>query len=99
MNTQKLTSDRQSIETQQRTVQTLRKIERKTEIQEDNRKRKRKLQTGMSTDSNTGIQTRAVAQHIDNETNAEQLQGAPNPDMNPGVELHKTKEDAIKEFV
>ena len=53
----------------------------------------------MSTDNNTGIQMRAMAQCIDNEAEAEQLQGAPNPDMNPTVELHKTKEDTIKEFV
>ena len=53
----------------------------------------------MSTDNNTGIQTRAMAQHIENEANPEQLQGAPNPAMNPTVELHKTKEEAIKEFV
>ena len=53
----------------------------------------------MSTESNTGIQMRAMAQHIDNKANAEQLQGTPNPDMNPTVELHRTKEDAIKEFI
>ena len=53
----------------------------------------------MSTDNNTGVQTRAMAQHIENEANPEQLQGAPNPAMNPTVELHKTKEEAIKEFV
>ena len=50
-------------------------------------------------DNNTGVQTRAMAQCIDNEADPEQLQGAPNPDMNPTVELHRTKEDAIKEFV
>ena len=53
----------------------------------------------MATDNNTGIQTRAMAQRIENEADAEQLQGPPNPDMNPTVELHKTKEEAIKEFV
>ena len=53
----------------------------------------------MSTDNNTGIETRAMAQHIENEADIEQLQGPPNPDMNPTVELHKTKEEAIKEFV
>ena len=53
----------------------------------------------MSTDSNTGVQTRAMAQHIDNEVDPEQLHGAPNPDMNPAVELYRIKEDAIKEFV
>ena len=53
----------------------------------------------MSTDNNTGIQTRAMAQHIENKANPEQLQDAPNPAMNPTVELHKTKEEAIKEFI
>ena len=53
----------------------------------------------MSTDNNTGIQTRAMAQCIENEANLEQLQGVPNPAMSPTVELHKTKEEAIKEFI
>ena len=39
----------------------------------------------MSTDNNTGIQTRAMAQRIENEADTEQLQGLPNPDMNPTV--------------
>ena len=52
----------------------------------------------MSTDNNTDIQMRAMAQHIENEANPE-LQDAPNPAMNPTVELHKTKEEAIKEFI
>ena len=47
----------------------------------------------MSTD-NTGIQMRAMAQCVENE-----LHGPPNPDTNPPVELHKTKEEAIKDFV
>ena len=53
----------------------------------------------MSTDNNTGIQTRAMAQSTENDTDAEQLQGPPNPETNPTVELHRTKEEAIKEFV
>ena len=75
---------------------------KKTDIQDSNSKngeKKRHPWTGMSTDSNAGVQTRAMAQRIDNEADPEQLQGAPNPDMNPTVELHRTKEDAIKEFV
>ena len=47
----------------------------------------------MSTD-NTGIQMRAMAQRVENE-----LHGPPKPDTNPPVELHKTKEEAIKDFV
>ena len=61
----------------------------------------------MSTDNSTGIQTRAMteAQCIEGEANREltnnqeQAQGAPNPAMNPSVDMHKAKEEAIKEFV
>ena len=40
-----------------------------------------------------------MAQRVDNETNPEQLQREMDPAMNPTVELHRTKEDAIEEFV
>ena len=55
----------------------------------------------MPTENNTGIQTRAIAeaQRIENEANPDQLQDAPNPAMNPTVDLHRTKEEAINEFV
>ena len=61
----------------------------------------------MSMDNSTGIQTTAMteAQHIEGEANRElannqeQTQGAPNPAMNPTVDLHKAKEEAIKKFV
>ena len=53
----------------------------------------------MSTDNNAGVQTRAMAQGIENEADTEHLQGLPNPGMNPTVELHKTKDEAIKEFI
>ena len=53
----------------------------------------------MSTENDTGVQTRAMAQWVDNEANPEQLQRAMDPAMNPTVELHRTKEDAIEEFV
>ena len=49
----------------------------------------------MSTENNIGVQTRAVAQRVDNEANPEQVQKA----TTPKVELHRTKEDTIKEFV
>ena len=51
----------------------------------------------MSTENNTGVQTRA--QWVDKEANPEQLQRAVVPAMNPTVELHRTKEYAIEEFV
>ena len=52
-------------------------------------------------ENNTGIQTRAMAeaQRIENEANPDQLQDTPNPAMKPTVDLHRTKEEAIKEFV
>ena len=53
----------------------------------------------MSMDNNIGVQRRAMAQCIENEAEVEQLQNPPNQDLNPTVELHKTKEEAIKEFV
>ena len=55
----------------------------------------------MPTENNTGIQTRAMVevQCIENEANPDQLQDTPNPAMNPTVQLHRTKEEAIKEFV
>ena len=50
-------------------------------------------------ENNTGVQTRAMAQRVDNEANPEQLQRAMDPAMNPAVELHRTKEDTSEEFV
>ena len=49
----------------------------------------------MSTENNIGVQTRAMAQWVDNEANPEQVQKT----TTPMVELHRTKEDNIKEFV
>ena len=61
----------------------------------------------MSTDNNTGVQTRAMAeaQCVEGEgnrelsNNPEPAQGTPNPAMNPTIDLHRIKEEAIKEFV
>ena len=53
----------------------------------------------MSTENNTGVQTRAMAQWVDIKANPEQLPRAMDPAMNPTAELHRTKEDAIEEFV
>ena len=61
----------------------------------------------MSTDNTIGVQSRAMteAQCIEGKANREltnnpeQIQGTPNPTMNPTVDLHKTKEEAIKELV
>ena len=53
----------------------------------------------MSADNNAGIQMRAMAQRIENQANPEKLPGTANPAMNPTVELHRTNEETIKEFV
>ena len=47
----------------------------------------------MPTD-NTGVQTRAMAQHTDSEP-----QEAQNQNVNPTVELYKNKDESIKDFV
>ena len=53
----------------------------------------------MSTENNIGVQTRAMAQRVDKEANPEQVQKATDQATTPIIELHRTKEDAIKEFV
>ena len=53
----------------------------------------------MSIENNPGVQTRAMAQPVDNKANLEQVQRAVDPTINPTVELHRIKEEAIKEFV
>ena len=45
----------------------------------------------MSTENNIGVQTRAMAQRVDNEANPEQMQGAMDQATTPTVELHRTK--------
>ena len=60
----------------------------------------------MSTE-NTGIQTRAMAeaQCVEDEANQdpinnlERAQDTQNPARNPTVDLHRTREEVIKEFV
>ena len=56
-------------------------------------------QKGMSTENNIGVQTRAMAQWVDNEANPEQGQKRADQATTPTVQLHRTKEDTIKEFV
>ena len=57
------------------------------------KEKSREGQTEMSTD-NTGVQTRAMAQRSDSEPQETQ-----NQNMNPTVELYKTKDDSIKDFI
>ena len=65
----------------------------------DKANRQDTLGKGCQQTNNTGVQMRAMPQCIENEAEVEQLQKPPNPDTNPTVELHKTKEEAIKEFI
>ena len=60
-----------------------------------------RAEEGMPTENNTGVQTRAMAeaQCMENKANPDQLQNTLNPAMSPTVDLHRTKEEAIKEFV
>ena len=53
----------------------------------------------MSTENNIRVMTRAMAQRVDNDANPEQVQKTTDQATTPTVELHKTKEDTIKEFV
>ena len=60
---------------------------------------KHKTQKGMSTENTIGVQTRAMAQRVDNEANLEQGQKRTDQATTPTIELHRTKEDTIKEFI
>ena len=89
--------EREQLETTTKRVKTDTK---KIHIHPTNRSRKTKIrQKGMSTENNIGVQTRAMAQRVDNEANPEQVQKAMDQATTPTVELHRTKEDTIKEFV
>ena len=57
------------------------------------------MQKGMSTENNIGVQTRAMAQRVDNEANPEQGQKRTDQATTPTIELHRTKEDTIKELI
>ena len=53
----------------------------------------------MSTENNIGVQTRAMAQRVDNKANLEQGQKRTDQATTPTIEPHRTKEDTIKEFI
>ena len=53
----------------------------------------------MSTENNIEVQTRAMAQRVDNAANPEQGQKRTDHSTTPTIELHRTKEDTIKKFV
>ena len=69
-----------------------------THIPETTANRQKNAKKGMSTENKIGVQTRAMAQWVDNNANPEQVQKTTDQATTPTVELHKTKEDTIKEF-
>ena len=73
--------------------------ERNTHSPQTRADRQKYAKKGMSTENNIGVQTRAMAQRVDNEANPEQVQRTTDQATTPTVELHRTKEDTIKEFV
>ena len=73
--------------------------ERTTHTPQTRADRPKYAKKGMSTENNIGVQTRAMAQWVDNEANPEQVQKATDQATTPTIELHRTKEDTIKEFV
>ena len=89
--------EREQLETTTERVKTT--SERYTYTPKTRADRQKIRQKGMSTENNIGVQTRAMAQWVDNEENHEQVQKAMDQATTPTVELHRTKEDTIKEVV
>ena len=92
-----LSYEREQLETATKRVKTR---HRKNHTHPTNSSRQMKIrQKGMSTENNIGVQTRAMAQRVDNEANPEQVQKAMDQATTSTIELHRTKEDTIKEFI
>ena len=85
------------METATKRVET--ETERYTYTPQTGAEKRKYAKKGMSTENNIGVQKRAMAQRVDNEANPEQAQRAMDQATTPTVELHRTKEDTIKEFV
>ena len=92
-----LSYEREQLETVTKRVKT--DMERNTCTPQTRADRRKYAKKGMSTENDIGVQTRAMAQWVDNEANPEQVQKATDQATTPTVELHRTKEDTIKEFV
>ena len=86
---------REQLETTTRRVDT----ETMTHVSRRQQRTVENTQKGMSTENNIGVQTRAMAQWVDNEANPEQRQKRTDQATTPTVQLHRIKEDTIKEFV
>ena len=89
--------EREQLETATKRVKTIHR--KKNTHPKDNSGQTKKRKKGMSTENNIGVQTRAMAQRVDNEPNPEQVQKTTDQATTPAIELHRTKEDTIKEFV
>ena len=92
-----LNHEREQLETATKRVET--ETERYRYTPQTGAEKRKYAKKGMSTENNIGVQTRAMAQRVDNEANPEQAQRAMDQVTTPTVELHRTKEDTIKEFV
>ena len=89
--------EREQLETATKRVKT---IHRKNDTHPKDNSRQTKIrQKGMSTENNIGVQTRAMAQWVDNESHPEQVQKTTDQATTPTIELYRTKEDTIKEFI
>ena len=90
--------EREQLETATKRVET-KNTEKTTHIPKRQQRTVENTQKGMSTENNIGVQTRAMAERVDNEANPEQGQKRTDQATTPTIELHRTKEDTIKEFV
>ena len=89
---------REQLETATKRVET-ENTEKMTHIAKRQQRTFENTQKGMSTENNIGVQTRAMTQRVDNKANPEQGQKRTDQATTPTIELHRTKEDTIKEFV
>ena len=91
---------REQLETATKKAKTRHKKKKKeTHTSHEQQRTDKNTSKGMSTENNIGVQTRAMAQRVDNEANPEQVQKTTDQATTPTVELHRTKEDTIKEFI
>ena len=89
--------EREQLETATKRVKTTQR--KNVTHPKDNSGQTKICKKGMSTENNIGVQTRAMAQRVDNKSNPEQVQKTTDQAPTPTIELHRTKEDTIKEFV
>ena len=91
--------EREQLETATKRVETKTHTKNDTHSKKDKQWTVEDTQKGMSTEKNVGVQTRAMAQRVDNEANPEQGQKRTDQAATSTIELYRTKEDTIKEFI